>query len=116
MHLYLEVFFNLLQPPIYTHLPRQTPLSNKQAAREREEHYTNKEPKTLIDRPTITVSYSSSNSRVQRLDEVQTLTDSVDDRVDVFAVAEGVAESVTETLLNDRGGEGQANNGSEGAE
>lgn len=97
-------------------LPRQLLLSDKEAANQRTKHNPNQECEALIRGPAITATHDLRGGRIQGLNEVKTLTDTVDNLIDVFAVAEGKVQAFAEELLNDCGGEGEADDGAEGAE
>lgn len=64
-------------------------LKNKEAAKQSKENDSDHKGKAQVGSRTVAASYDVADLRIQRLDELETLSHPLDDPVDVLAIPQG---------------------------
>ena len=76
-------------------------LPHKGSAEESKEHDYNQEAKALVGGPAVAVTDDFRNGRVELVDEVQTLSHTGNNSIDITAIVEIQPQTATEELLHD---------------
>lgn len=71
----------------------QLGLAHETSTEECKEHDDHHEAEAFVSRPAVAAAHNLGNIRVEFLDIVETFSDSVDDRIDIFAVLEFEGQS-----------------------
>ena len=87
--------------PQKNHSTTELRLPHKSSAEQSKEHHDNQETKALVGGPALAVTDNLSNGRVELVDEVQTLTHTSNNPIDITAVVEIKSQTATEELLHD---------------
>lgn len=80
----------------------QLGLTHETCTEEGKEDDSHEKTEAFIRGPTITATHDVRHIRVELFDEVKAFSDSIDDRINVFAILESECQSFSKKLLDYR--------------